>query len=47
MRRLGWKGHNPKSCFTLPVFPDLHEIWPSAMETAGPNREQWEAGVGQ
>lgn len=47
MRRLGWEGHNPKSCFILPVSPDLHEVRPSALETTRPNREQWKAGVGQ
>lgn len=44
---LGWQGHNMEVCFILPLPLDLHEIWASALETTGPHREQWKAGVGQ
>lgn len=39
MRKLGWKGYHPKSCFILSVSPDLHEIRPPALEVTRPNRE--------
>lgn len=35
--RAGLVGSQHLGCLILPVPPDLHEIWASALETTGPN----------